>query len=156
MELCCGDILTFPEGQFNKKKYLVREIVNENEKIKYSAEPPKDQDGDNSLINDSCVYHNTDATTKHEVVCRFCGKFNQKNDSLLYLCKSCDDAPIHNKCLNEFVSKYLTLVEDQFGIYYEVNQMICDRCGMEYPSTFFIKFKYKKKLTSTKRKKHSY
>ena len=95
MELNCGDVINFYTGPHQKRRrYLIREIVNENEKIKFSADPPKEHE-EYSLRQESLIYPNTDATSSNDRECRICGKLDNKNDNLLFLCRHCDDNPIH-------------------------------------------------------------
>jgi len=142
-ELFCGDIIHFPVDETNTRRYLVREIVNETEKIKFSADPPKPEKlEDNSIRNYSCIYHNSEMTTKVDHACFWCGEsHNDKSDYLHYLCKNCEDQPIHNKCLNKFIKENLFLDERENVIYFELSGMVCNKCGKEYPKTF----KYKEK-----------
>lgn len=140
VELNCGDIIQFNVQEGVAKKYLVREIVNESERIKFSAEPPKQMDNfdDLSIKNESCVYHNTESNEKKaDHPCVYCNKLtNDSNNFLLYLCKNCEAAPIHNECLNNFVYENLQLNHQEFVTYFEQSEMFCVRCGNEYPKTF--------------------
>lgn len=140
IDLNCGDIIQFNVAEGANRKFIVREIVNETERIKFSAEPPKQNDNfdDCSIKNESCVYHNTESNQKKaEQPCVYCkSTVIEKNDYLIHLCKHCEDAPIHHECLNNFVYENLYTLEQDNVTHFELTDMFCNQCGNEYPKTF--------------------